>query len=107
MKASAAARSTSTGGVRDETGGTTGGLASCDDLYGESLEYLLCTQEVDRCHFSVRTDGASCETLCAQYGGACLQAFDNPNDPGTECDILGEDTCQTQRTTEICVCTRF
>lgn len=99
--------SSGTGEGSDETGGSTGSLASCDQLYGDALDYLLCSQEPDRCHFSVTTDGASCEALCAQHGGTCLQAFDNPNDPGTECNVLGEDTCQTQRSTEICVCTRF
>jgi hypothetical protein len=82
--------------------------ATCDDLYGTAVEYILCDQQPDTCEFNVRTNGGNCTQLCYAFGSTCVAAYDNQADPGTECvrvEATG-DVCTTTRNTEICVCTR-
>lgn len=83
--------------------------ATCDELYGDSLEYMLCDEQPSTCEFNVRTNGGNCNQLCSAYGGTCVAAYDNTSDPGAECariEASGDD-CTTNRSTEICVCSRF
>ena len=82
------------------------GGAGCDARYGEAPGYLLCTEDTDACAFAATTGGGTCGELCAAYGGSCLAALDNNNDPGAECTPVGVDACDTPRQTEICVCSR-
>jgi len=84
---------------------------SCQERYGQAASYLLCQETATTCRFNanikIATAAGTCEALCAQYGGTCLAAYDNPDGAGNECTALSTpDTCATQRTTEICVCSR-
>lgn len=81
---------------------------SCDELYGEAPEYILCAEEAATCTFNARTDGGTCNEMCALYGGTCIRAHDNESTPGTECvaNLPAGDDCNTPRSTEICVCSR-
>lgn len=108
---------TTTGG--DTDGDTTAGIASagstssggpltCDELYGNAPGYVLCEQTDRECRFNATTGGGTCNQMCTDFGGTCLAAFDNPNTAGQECIVLepNKDTCETPRTTELCVCSR-
>ncbi len=95
----------STGSTGDMSTGSTGG-PTCDDLYGMAPGYVLCIETPTECHFNATTAGGNCNEMCTLFMGTCLAAFDNPNDPGLECDIIepNTDDCTTNRGTEICVC---
>ncbi len=81
---------------------------TCDERYGQAVEYILCDERPDTCEFNARTDGGNCNQMCAAFGGTCVAAYDNASDPGVECDrVDSNDDCSTNRNTEICVCTRF
>lgn len=81
-------------------------LRTCDEIYDQAPEYSLCEQLPTTCEFAVQTNQGSCRQLCGNYGGECLEAYDN--DEGAECvRKLTGDTCDTQRQTEICICSRF
>jgi hypothetical protein len=94
---------TSTG---NEAGSTsTGASPSCNELYGAAPGYILCMETGDECHFSAQTNGGDCNEMCAMFGGVCLAAFDDG--PGS-CVVVrpNMDTCDTDRATEICACTK-
>jgi hypothetical protein len=98
--------STSTGG---EPGSSSAGPSpSCDELYGGAPGYILCMESDSECRFNATTGGGDCNMMCAQFLGTCIEAFDNPNDPGDECDIVrpNSDDCNTDRGTELCVCSK-
>ena|GEM_PF-4879266 len=78
--------------------------ATCAELYGMAPDYQLCSETADSCSFNALTDGGNCADMCAAYGGVCLTAYDNNNTD--VCVSQGEDTCQTNRHNEICVCSR-
>jgi len=86
-----------------------GAPPSCNTLYGAVPEYLLCAETTTECRFSAATAGASCETLCGQYGGACLDADGNPSSSVGDCsvDAPGDDCSSSGNTSEICVCERY
>lgn len=100
-----------------ESGGTTtgsdgassssGSAITCDEMYGTAPDYILCMETDSECHFNATTNG-SCNELCPMYGGACIEAFDNPNTAGQECEAnpAAGDTCSTSRTTGLCVCSK-
>lgn len=92
---------TSSGG---ESSSSTGAPPSCDDLYGMAPDYELCMETPDQCHFAATTAGDDCNAMCSLFGGACIDAFDN----STGCAIIRPDmdTCDTNRGSEICVCSR-
>jgi len=76
---------------------------SCDTLYGAAPGYQLCEETAASCKLNASTSGSNCKVLCASLGGTCLAAFDN--DSG--CNIISwSDTCETNRSTEICECSR-
>ena len=58
----------------------------------------------DQCHFATSTGGGNCNAMCGMFGGSCIDAFDNSDG----CNIIRPDmdTCDTNRSTEICVCSR-
>lgn len=79
---------------------------SCDALFNTAVGYQLCSDEADRCSFNAKTAGGNCNAICASFAATCLNAFDN-NDaaPCAPIEATG-DTCETNRQSEICVCTR-
>ena len=84
------------------------GPPSCDALFGAAAEYIFCDEGDDFCRFNVRNDHVSCDDICASFGRACREAYDNPNDPGRECEQLDVDGCDdTSRGTEMCECARW
>lgn len=93
---------TSTGDEPSST--STGDGPSCDELYGAAPGYVLCMETDDACHFNANTSGGNCTEMCTMLGGVCLDAFDNSD----SCTILRPDmdTCETDRSTEICVCAK-
>ncbi len=95
--------STSTGqtGTEGSTGPTS---PSCDDLYGLAPDYFLCLETDDECHFNATTGGSNCTAMCEMFLGTCLAAFDN----STNCNIIrpNMDHCGTNRSNEICVCSK-
>lgn len=90
-------------GSSSETGAPV--VPSCAQIYGAAPGYILCVETDTECHFNATTNG-TCLDMCMAYGGGCLDAMDNFNDPGLECDVVrpDEDTCMTVRGTELCVC---
>ena len=81
--------------------------ASCDEIFGTAPEHIPCWETPTTCAFNVDTGGESCGTVCERFGRACVEAYDNPNDPGDECDVNEADGCgHTGRSTELCECAR-
>jgi hypothetical protein len=99
-------------GAADEAGETTDGpRPTCTAKYGTVPGFILCEETATDCSFNVATDYVtSCTTVCAGAGGACLDAIDNPNDPGTECEEATDAqpvTCDSSTfETMLCVCDR-
>lgn len=91
--------STSTG-----TDLSTGADPSCDALFGTAPGYLYCTETPDACHFNADTGGGNCNQMCASLDSTCVAAFDNSH----ACTIIrpNMDTCETNRSTEICACAK-
>ena len=91
----------------DTGGSTTDAVASCDDLFMSAPGYIYCDESRTTCSFNANTDG-TCNAMCASLGSECVAAFDNPNSAGEECIVIrpNTDTCETERGTEICECTR-
>ena len=78
---------------------------TCVQRFGSALDFMLCHENQTECEFSVTLQGSNCRTLCEQFGSTCLTAYDNVMiDPCTPYS-MGDD-CTTNRTDEICVCTR-
>lgn len=99
--------STTDGSTGTDEGSSSGSAASCDELYGAAPDYILCMETDTECHFNATTNG-NCNDMCAMFMGTCVAAFDNPNSAGQECDIIepNTDTCDTNRGTEICACSK-
>ncbi|MEX1365223.1 MAG: hypothetical protein AB1Z98_19000 [Nannocystaceae bacterium] len=97
-----------TAGVASAGSSSSGSPATCDELYGNAPGYVLCEETDTECRFNATTGGGTCNEVCADFGGMCLAAFDNPNDRGRECVVIepNTDTCATERSTELCVCSR-
>ena len=80
-------------------------LGECDRLYGSLPQYTLCEQTDTLCEFAVRTNSQTCNIVCSGVGGECVDAFDNDIPVCLPTGI--RDDCDTERQTEICLCTRF
>jgi hypothetical protein len=82
---------------------------SCDDIYGDAEGYVRCEETEAECWFSADTP-TNCDDVCEEWGGECLDAWDNPNEKGEECDHAEQpdaDDCESEgRSTQLCVCTR-
>lgn len=76
----------------------------CDDTFGDAPDYELCAEEDAACVFATRTDGGTCREMCERFGAECLEAFDNDQPPCEPQNADPPDTCDTPRSTEICVC---
>jgi hypothetical protein len=114
----AQATASSTGGAMDASSSTAsssasvggaggaGGQAplSCDDQYMDAPDYILCVEDETSCTFNTETAFAdSCDDICNDYGGECLQAFDN-----YRCStIAAEVECSSSKfDTTACVCSK-
>lgn len=83
-----------------------GALATCDEQFGEALEYTLCAEEPTTCEFFVRTEvGTACMDICPVYGAECVNSFD-ADGAGMECVRQTEDACTVVHQSQICICSR-
>ncbi len=79
--------------------------SSCEQLYGSAPNFVDCVQTSTECHFRFRNTEYSCEQICAQAGGSCIDMFDNSGNCGIDpqdnpgCDYIGYNSA-------ICMCTR-
>ena len=80
--------------------------SGCEERFGSVPDFILCQETASTCSFNAFTDGGTCDQMCRSQGSRCVGALDNHNDEGVECIPIGRDTCQTPRTTEICICER-
>ncbi|MCA9665742.1 MAG: hypothetical protein KC503_09150, partial [Myxococcales bacterium] len=78
------------------------GIVSCKAKYGAANGFSLCAETGTTCKFYVRTNGATCGTLCAAFGGSCFGGRDNA---GT-CGEFGTDSCNIGRQSQVCRCSR-
>ncbi len=99
-----------TTGDPSTTGGATGtdgsgGIATCDEMYGAATDYLLCEEAADSCSFNVTTGmAASCAQVCESFGGMCVAGRLNSKDL---CTADADTTCDDAGNNDlICVCTR-
>jgi len=78
---------------------------TCDELFGSAKGYTYCNESTTVCTFAMTTDGSNCKTACESFGATCLAAYDNDDE---DCVALpgSADTCETNRGTEICECSR-
>lgn len=79
-------------------------LSVCDQVFGDAPEYELCAEEDASCRFAASTGGGTCREMCDRFGAECLEAFDNDQVPCEPQNAEPPDTCDTPRSTEICVC---
>lgn len=99
-----------TTGDPSTTGGATGtdgsgGMATCDEMYGGAADYMLCEETEDSCRFNVTIGMASnCTGVCESFGGACNGAQLNDVDL---CVSTGDTTCDDMAVNDlICICSR-
>jgi hypothetical protein len=105
--ASVTGSTTATSESGNESSETTSASSVCDQMYGAAPDYVLCWETDTTCAFNAYTAGGDCDSMCSALGGTCVDAHDNPNDPGTECQVIqDDDDCFTNRTTEICECSK-
>ncbi len=92
-------------GGRCDIGAVEVAQLSCEARFGDAPNFVLCGETTDTCSFNAHTDGGTCEQMCRSLGSRCVGAIDNE---GNSCrEIRGsQDTCQTRRQTEICICER-
>lgn len=94
------------GGGADAGAPDGGPLLTCDEQFGEALEYMLCAEEADTCEFFLRTEvGTACIDICPIYGSECVNSFD-ADGAGAECTRMTEDACTVVHQTQICICSR-
>ena len=79
------------------------GPLPCDDRYGSADSYERCDAPDDRCAFYSQLGGQSCEDVCRDLGGQCLEAR---ADSANGCADQGAVDCGTGQSDGICVCTR-
>lgn len=82
-----------------------GGMATCDEMYGGAADYILCEEAADSCRFNVTIGMASnCTAVCESFGGTCNGAQFNDEDP---CVSTGDATCDDMTVNDLmCICTR-
>jgi hypothetical protein len=80
-------------------------LVACDVLFGQAPGYQLCSEDEVSCSFNVNLAGETCTAACQMLQTTCLGAFDNNDDLCLPVEATG-DTCDTTRSSEICVCAR-
>ncbi len=84
---------------------------SCQNAFSRAPDFQLCRQREDRCEFAtstLRSDGTPghCQAICDRFNTRCLDAHDNQQDAPCEAILESNDTCTTERFTEICICER-
>jgi hypothetical protein len=77
---------------------------NCATIFGTVPGYVFCAETDTTCSFNATTAGGTCESVCRSQGAECIEAFNN----GAACvaEPGSEDTCQTPRKTELCVCSK-
>ena len=89
------------------TGGSSssGGPATCDEMYGGAMDYMLCEEAADSCRFNVTIAmTANCTMVCESFGGSCIGAQLNDADP---CLSTGDTTCEDMAVNDLmCICSR-
>jgi len=80
-----------------------GGAMMCDEMYGAATDYVFCEESEEECSFSVTTaNAASCTMVCESFGGTCVSAADNSDDP---CVSVTDTTCDDDTLGNlICTC---
>jgi hypothetical protein len=80
--------------------------SGCNARYGDIDGYILCQETVSTCVFFFKVSGgADCQSLCAQHGGTCLEAYDTSN-TGQACVKQTLVPCTGAHSDAICTCTR-
>lgn len=82
------------------------GAMTCDEQFGAALDYMLCDEQPDSCQFNVTMNMmASCNDVCAMYGGMCTAADTNDADL---CVSSGMSTCDDMASNNaICTCSKM
>lgn len=82
--------------------------ARCRARYGLAFGFVLCESDAASCSFNAEITGRDCNVLCAQFGGVCLEAWDNSNNTGEEClkTQSAPVPCDDVKETNICVCSQ-
>jgi hypothetical protein len=80
-------------------------LVACDVLFGEAPGYQLCSEDELSCSFNVALLGETCTAACILLETTCLAAFAN-EDVDLCAPLVTDDTCDTARQSQICVCAR-
>lgn len=80
--------------------------SACETQFGTVDDFKLCSETETTCSFYARLGGKSCGEVCGAMGGTCLDAFDNI---GAGCKVNSklDDTCDSKRNTEICICSKM
>lgn len=70
----------------------------CTGRYGAADSFQLCSATPTSCRFYVQTDDTSCATLCASFGGTCIDSHDGncatTDPPIHDClRTLGDQVC--------------
>jgi hypothetical protein len=78
--------------------------ASCTELFRDAPDFILCVETETFCSFYAITGGGTCDEMCGRFGSQCVDALDNAE--GCIAIAGSNDTCQTPRQDEICVCER-
>lgn len=76
---------------------------TCEEQYGDIDDFVLCSEEADRCDFFANASGGTCSQLCDQRGGACTDGHDG--DELNPCDYGTRDGCDEPHDHLICTCT--
>jgi hypothetical protein len=79
--------------------------AACDDLFGQAPGYQLCSEDAVSCSFNVALVGETCTIACELLETTCLNALSN-EDIDLCAPVVSDDTCDTARQSQICVCAR-
>ncbi|ETX01653.1 MAG: hypothetical protein ETSY1_06435 [Candidatus Entotheonella factor] len=72
---------------------------SCTELFGDVRDFELCRETDETCRFQVRLSRSTCHQLCRSQGSVCVDA-------DRSCNGNDNDTCMTQRSSEVCECER-
>lgn len=75
---------------------------SCRGKYGRARDFHLCVEQTTYCEFYARTQWATCSEQCIQYGGTCIQGWNNAGTCGKGLRF----GCYASLLTQICRCTR-
>ena len=86
-------------------GGSDASVVDCADQYDIAPGYLFCRENADFCEFRASTrSGGSCESVCQEHHGECLEAFSNGDEL---CVGLSVQSCGFDSASDmVCRCSR-